>query len=248
MNQLLKYATLLVFLSIGCTRHFVPSAINASHCELKGAKDDSLTLITINKYKGKMNEGLKEVIAVSDSVLTKEGTESTLANFVMQAMEFYTGQNKPELKNNIIPIINKGGLRINLPKGPITVETIYELMPFDNEIVFIKISGKNLNEALQSFCANGKLFSKNIHFYIDKNKAINIQYHKELLADQAEYWIVLTDYLANGGDHSSFFKDPIEYHSSGVKLRDAIISYCRFLTKNNQSIIPYKDGRITVRK
>ena len=37
--------------------------------------------------------------------------------------------------------------------------------------------------------------------------------------------VITSDYLANGGDNMSFFKDKKQI-KVGIKLRDAIIDYC----------------------
>lgn len=83
---------------------------------------------------------------------------------------------------------------------------------------------------------------------MDKKNPINIKIFGQDWNENENYIIVTTDYLANGGDNCFFFENPVKTESTGVKLRDAIIDYCRNLTKLNKRIIPYKNGRITVSK
>lgn len=247
MNSLLKYTLIfLVFLS-GCTKHYQPTSTNATHIELKTVKPDSSTTVFIDNYKKVLDGKMNEVIAISDSILTKDGMESTLANFVLEAMDHYINSTKSE-SLQFITFVNRGGLRNNLPKGEITVRNIYELMPFDNEIVILKISGNKLKEALNSFCENGKLFSKNVSFQCDKKIAKSISFKNQVIVDSINYSIVTTDYLSNGGDNCYFFSQPHFSESTGVKLRDAIIEYCRFITNKKLHITPYRDGRITISK
>ena len=63
-----------------------------------------------------------------------------------------------------------------------------------------------------------------------------------------DYYVVTSDYLANGGDNCSFFGNPILYETTGVKLRDAIINYCEDLTKNNRHIYPHRINGIRISK
>lgn len=248
MKRFLKYGVALLILLSACKQQHHLSHTQATHSELKSIREDSLTAAIISPYKNKIDTQMNEVIAMCDSTLTKDGYESTLANFVMQAMDSFVFEKTPNYRAKTIAMVNRGGLRINLPKGEISVRTIYELMPFDNNIVILTISGKALKEALISFCDNGKLFSNNIEFYMDKKKPINIKIFGQDWNENENYIIVTTDYLANGGDNCFFFENPIKTESTGVKLRDAIIDYCRNLTKLNKRIIPYKNGRITVSK
>lgn len=196
-------------------------------------------------YKNKIETQMNEIIAYSDTILTKEGVESSLANFVMESMEMEFKQLSYDTIKQLICMINRGGLRNNLPKGDIKIGTIFEIMPFDNEIVILKISGKKLTEAINSFCENGKLFSSHIQFRIDHKKAINIHIGNIPINENEAYYILTSDYLAAGGDNSGFFAHPSFYQNTGVKVRDAMINYCRFLTKNKTTIKSKKDGRIT---
>lgn len=248
MNRILKYCILLTILLSACIHYYSPSKSTSSHLELIDLKDDSLTNAKILVYKRSLDTQMKEVIAVCDCTLTKNGMESTLANFVMLAIEHFCEENYPHLKNKIIPMVNRGGLRTNLNKGEIRIESIYELMPFDNEIVFLTISSTKFKESLDVFCENGKLFNSHISFNIIEKKPFNILIYNEKFDDKNQYLIATTDYLANGGDNSAFFENPILSQSTGIKLRDAIIEYCRFLTKNNKHILPYTNGRISISK
>ncbi len=245
MNRLLKYSILLFILLSACKHYYTPVQTIATHSELKDFKNDSVSIFFIAPFKKELDVKMNEVIAYCDSALTKDGTESSLANFVMNAVEYSVNKTNPELKK-IIPTVNRGGLRINLPKGDISVRTIYELMPFDNEIVILKLNPAKLKEAVNYFCDNGKLFTNYLEFYCDKKNGINLKIHGEILNENSEYTIITTDFLANGGDNCTFFSNPLYYSNTGIKLRDAIIDYCRYLTNKNLHIVPFKNGRISV--
>jgi 2',3'-cyclic-nucleotide 2'-phosphodiesterase (5'-nucleotidase family) len=63
-----------------------------------------------------------------------------------------------------------------------------------------------------------------------------------------DYWVVTSDYLANGGDSYNFFKDAKERKIMNVLLRNMIINYCEDITKLEQTIKPKLDGRIQLSK
>lgn len=48
-----------------------------------------------------------------------------------------------------IAITNSGGIRIDIPEGPISVATVYELIPFGNTLVTMNITGADLKKALE---------------------------------------------------------------------------------------------------
>jgi 2',3'-cyclic-nucleotide 2'-phosphodiesterase (5'-nucleotidase family) len=50
---------------------------------------------------------------------------------------------KRENKSISICILNNGGIRAILPKGNVTFEMAFEIMPFENSLVVIALRGSN---------------------------------------------------------------------------------------------------------
>lgn len=246
--RLLKYIVLAVVLTSACSKHFKPSSTQAYHYDLINIKNDSVSDARILPYKLNLHDEMNTVIAYSDSILTKDGFETTLGNFVLQAIQHYLDFNKTEIKTNYVIFTNRGGLRNSLPLGNIKKESIFELMPFDNEIVVLTIKGDKLKNGFKSVNENGKLLSWNLFCKIINNKVEDVRIGKSEFDSEKSYTVVTSDYIANGGDDSFFLSNPESYETTNVKLRDAIIEYCVFLTKQNTHIKPYKDGRITIEK
>ena len=87
------------------------------------------------------------VLAENETELIKAQSEGTLGNFIADAL----------LQKGIdyayhpidFAIVNNGGIRLpSLPSGNITVGKIYELMPFDNMIVVLKVSGNIVQQLM----------------------------------------------------------------------------------------------------
>ena len=247
MIRLLRYYLFLVILS-ACTSHLHVSEVKPTHYELKTSKNDSIALLNTLPYKTELDKEMKQVIAYSDSALTRDGFESSLGNFVLMATEEYINSNKKTYASNSIVILNRGGLRNNLPLGEITKGNIFELMPFDNEIVILKISGQKLSDCLKAMLKEKKLISWNLVMKVENEQPEDVFIYTKPFYINEDYYIVTSDYLAMGGDNCSFFGKPILYETTGVKLRDAIITYCETLTKNNKRIKPYRVGGIRISK
>ena len=247
MIRLLRYSIFLVILS-ACTAHFKVSEVKSAHYELKQSKNDSLIVLSTLPYKRQLDLEMKQVIAYSDSALTRDGFETSLGNFVLMAADAYINTNKKEIDGNCVLFVNRGGLRNNLPMGEITKGNIFELMPFDNEIVILTLSGQKLGESIAGMLKENKLISYHLSMDVKDKQAENILVNSILLDTNKTYKVVTTDYLAMGGDNCSFFGKPIAYEETKVKLRDAIITYCETLTKNNKHIKPEKFGAVRVSK
>ncbi len=247
MIKLLKYLLLPFLLLSACTRHFIPTQTKASYYEIKQFKSDSIANLRISPYKSSLDKEMNTVIAYSDSALTKDGYECTLGNFLLQAVE-HDINIKSDYKDKCVFIFNRGGLRNNLPFGEITKQNIFELMPFENEIVVLTIKGEKLMECIKAICTEGKLISFNLNFTIKDKSPIEIRVSGQDFDSSKNYYVVTSDYNANGGDNCTFFANPLKFENTNVKLRDALLMYCNYLTKNKAHITPFTNGRITISK
>lgn len=247
MIRLLRYGILLVIFS-ACKGHFQVSEIKPSHYEPKSSKNDSITLLNTLPYKQKLDLEMKQVIAYCDSNLTKDVNDVSLGNFACRTVEDYVRINRNEIAGKHIVILNRGGLRNNIPMGEITKGHIFELMPFDNEIVVLKITGEKLMDCIRSIIKDKKLISRNLSFTVKDNEASDIKIWGFPFNIKENYYIVTTDYLAMGGDNCFFFGKPIAYETTKIKLRDVMIDYCVMLTKINKHIIPERTIEIRISK
>lgn len=198
--------------------------------------DDSLL-----RYMKHIQAETNRLLVISEGVLVKEGAETTIGNFVCDALEHSAGRDS--LSGSIV-ILNRGGLRANLPEGKILVKNIFELMPFENEVVLLTVKGKEIL-TFASMLASKKHPFKGLNVVV-KNNIATVSYNGKPVAIDDEFKVITSDYLANGGDGFEFFKNAVHRVSTGKLVRNAIIDYCDHLQKNGLTIKPYKDGRLEI--
>ncbi|MBT5699560.1 MAG: 5'-nucleotidase C-terminal domain-containing protein, partial [Flavobacteriales bacterium] len=118
------------------------------------ASPDSLITSIIEPYKIGIDSVMNEVLCVSEIEMTKGRPESLLGNFVTDlCLDQYS-----YLAD--ICIMNNGGLRSTLPQGEITRGKIYELMPFENELVILELNTLELFDLIEYiFVREGEPFS-----------------------------------------------------------------------------------------
>ena len=83
---------------------------------------------------------------------------------------------------------------------------------------------------------------------MNNKKAIDFIIDNKPLEKLKIYTLVTSDYLLNGGDNFMFLKESTSVIYSGKRIRDAIIDYCTYLTKNNKQVKPYTDERLEISK
>lgn len=238
------FLSLLIFGS--CSKSYLKQKADFTHYSLKQNTESENAKITIAEYKVKVNAETEKVIGTSTDVLVKDGDESTLGNFVCDALKYSAAKEFKNLPVDVV-IINRGGLRANLPKGDIKVINIFELMPFENDLILVKISGQKLLEGLQIVFEKRHPFS-GIKIKAENNKITETTINGSSIDKDKIYTIVTSDYLAYGGDNFLFLKDPVTMEKSNLRIRTAITNYCIFLTESKKQIIPYTDGRLQISK
>lgn len=186
----------------------------------------------ISPYKGKLTSEMQEVLCFSPQKMVKNdgNMQSTLGN-LMADMCF-------EMSNPIFiektkatidfVLFNNGGIRASLPAGKITKEHAFKLMPFDNELVVVNLTGEKVLELTNYFIKNRKAHPvcKNVQLTIGENYN-HLKIKGETFDKNKSYNVLTTDYLQGGGDNMNFFKNPKQLTLLDYKMRDAIIDYFR---------------------
>ncbi len=212
---------------------------------------DSQLVYLYLPYKQKLEKNITRVISKTREEMIKSKPESNLTNFLADLLLEEGKRTLLEKGSNIEPDIsffNYGGIRTFLPKGEITVGKIFELMPFENEMVFLKLTGRQVQEFLDLIAAKGGDSVGGVRFIISDNKATEVEVGNNKLDLNREYWLVTNDYIASGGDGMKMLTQRKEIITTNLKIRDAIISYMEKKHQMNKEIYMKPDGRITYLK
>ncbi|PWD98118.1 5'-nucleotidase C-terminal domain-containing protein [Marinilabilia rubra] len=190
---------------------------------------------------------MNEVIGESKSDLFPDKPETPLSNFVADLLldaakkEIEATGKKPL---PIITVINVRGLRTAIPEGKITVEDIFSLMPFENQLVLLKLSGLNVRKLFQHMGESGGDGLAGASFTFSEGEVKNAKTGGQAIENEEFYYVATSDYLASGGDHYTIFQQAVEEYEFPSKIRDLIISHIRALSKKGELIDPATNKRI----
>lgn len=217
----------LLFL-ISCKPQLVVSEINAGNIAIDsgiGAVDAGLDAM-IKPYRDSIEHDMSKLVAVTSSAIVKGKPESKLTNLVsdilLEAGRKYCQEKRPDVKPDAA-YVNYGGLRAPLPQGNVTVGRVFELMPFENELVLLKVSGETLLQMADKIAARGGEGLAGLKLGIKNDRVSTFTLAGNPVDASATYWLVTNDYVANGGDQMSMFLNRIERIDTRLKLRDLII-------------------------
>jgi 5'-nucleotidase / UDP-sugar diphosphatase len=202
-------------------------------------KMDRKAALIVKEYNNKVKQKFSAVVGETSVDLTPgRGRESNLGDLTADAMRAATGCQ--------IGFENSGGIRATIPAGKITMEELYTAFPFDNLLVSMVLSGKQVREALEQggTMAFGGLQVSGITVTYDLSKAVGervmrAEINGEPLDEGRSYTVVTNDFLAAGGDKVSALREGknITY---GDTLLDALVTYL----KKHSPVSTKVEGRI----
>ncbi|MBQ9816694.1 MAG: bifunctional metallophosphatase/5'-nucleotidase [Proteobacteria bacterium] len=195
----------------------------------------------VSAYEAKMTENRCDVIGCLDTSIPHvyEG-ECALGNLVTDAMRAHFPQSD-------VAMINAGGIRIDMPKGSIYRENLNALMPFDNYLYLVEISGSDLLRALKvsSSLKHGTTQVSGIKYQIeagcsnpeDINGDGNVDnWENNCLCDGVlingqpidpakTYKLAISDFMLNGGDDHAGCFNSAKTIEEGPVVKKTMLDY-----------------------
>ena len=201
---------------------------------------------TIEPYREQIKAKMERVIGYSDTDLLKGRPESLLTNFVGDIIlhEGILIAKDRKLPVPVMSVVNTKGLRSPIKKGPVTIESIYRLMPFENKLVIMVLNGKEMQKLFDHMADFGGEAMGGATFGIKDGKPVNIKIGGKPFSPSKNYTIVVPDYISHGGDRYYMLKDIDDRYDTGVLIRNAIINGIEELTKQNKHITSTLDKRV----
>lgn len=210
-----------------------PYTINNSYNE--NATAEAL----IRPYREPMQASMAETLCYSSAPAVKGLPESTLGNLITDVLRSEIAH---EGQKADFCFLNTGGLRMEWPQGAITRNHVFELMPFENDLVMVRMNRNQIDTLLSGVASKGGAPLSGIRLQLSGNTVQ--KWMVPAKPDAEAYWLLTSDYLVNGGD-----KYKIRYESLirlNLKVRDGIQKALVQINKRGETLNPTLDGRTTV--
>lgn len=252
MAKYLKYlfkgslAVSVLSLMLSCSSGYkLVKANRAEYAINKDVAADSSVIKTYLPYKKQLDDEMNQVLGYSDVAMIKSNDmpETILGNFFSDAVLQQALKIDPTIDFSMPS--TKGGIRVDVPKGEIKLSNIFELMPFENELIAFTLKGTDVQNLLNFIAASNGQPIAGIRLKIVDRKPVDVFIQGKPFDPQKSYRVLTSDYIAGGGDNAMGFKNPIDKKVLGLKVRDAIINYVKDNQAAGKTINPKLDGRIT---
>ncbi|MBD3235248.1 MAG: hypothetical protein GF330_00905 [Candidatus Eisenbacteria bacterium] len=218
----------------GCASHpeagdrplALPAKARASQTRIDASlSSDPDVEALIAPYRSEFATRMSEVLASSPRPMRTDRPEGVLGALVADIM-LERARREADVTVHAA-VTNNGGLRTSWEAGPITLGLVYELMPFDNEIVLLRFTGRQILGLAGDLAAAGGEPVSGITFGLFDGVAREVEIAGAAPDPAADYWVATNDYLAGGGGHLEMLWAPQELRRTGVLLRDAIADALR---------------------
>ena len=193
---------------------------------------DSSIVKYYQPFKKNLEESLINTpISYSSETYKKNDGElnSTLSNLFADATYEMSNPvfNKMSGKNIDIVLLNNGGIRSIISKGNISEKTAFELMPFENSIVVLELSGLSIIKMID-YLRKVKLQHpiKGLQITLNNDYSVNeVKINGVSIENEKKYYVATTDYLLEGGDKMYFLAETTKTTDINYKMRDILIDY-----------------------
>tara|TARA_R110000868_G_scaffold3348_1_gene21753 strand:- start:234 stop:941 length:708 start_codon:yes stop_codon:yes gene_type:complete len=197
----------------------------------------------IKPYRDNIQKDLDSVLAYSvDSYSKSDGEFNTaIGNFMADAIYTETNPIFKSRTGNAIDMVflNIGSIRSIIPKGNVTARTIFEIMPFDNDIYIIAYKGNEIINLAKDIIENRQAHPiSKIKIVIDKSyNLVETTINNKEIDPSKTYYLAISDYMYNSRPNLWTPNDgvyPLNYY-----IRNILIDH----VKKTDTINPVVDDR-----
>ena len=187
---------------------------------------------------------VKEVIGYSEKEMLRYRPQCELSNWFTDFLRRKTAE-LTERKVDVA-IYNFGGIRTDMPQGPITVDDIMSMFPFRNTLCYVALKGADLRAIFEYLAQTQMQAVSGVQLVIRDQKLESVKVGGEPLDDKKTYGVATINFLLTGGDGLFIAKNALELIDSGVYVKDAIIPYIQRLTRESTAIEGKLDDRVVI--
>jgi 5'-nucleotidase len=189
----------------------------------------------LDPFQAKLNETLRQVLGHAVGDLSRStAEESHIGNLLADAIRAKT--------RTAIALVNAADPQTGIRKGPITGQTVLDVLPSERTLVTMRLSGAQIKRIL----ARAVMSVGGVRVKLDVTKPegkrlVSVRLEDGTAVKDKDFYSVTTDdYLLMGGDGYTEFADGIEIEDTGIRMRDAFAEHIARLG----TVAPRLDGRI----
>ena len=183
----------------------------------------------IDSMQAVAEKGMDEIVGHAGMHLSRVGAaQSIIGNLVMDAMLEESGAD--------FAFLNLGGVRDDIKGGPVTYRDVFDVLPFDSQVITMEIDGAKLKEILEVRVAGGRhglrIAGGEVEYskeYPDFERVTNLAIGGEPWDPDKIYTVATVDFLMQGNSGLTLLTEIPEKQITYkyTVIRDALANYFR---------------------
>lgn len=196
----------------------------------------------VKRYQDELSEALSKVVGETRTAITRaRDAESEMGNFLTDAM-------RTHVAGVDFAFANAGGLRADIDAGPITLEEVFTVLPFNNTLVLLDLTGAQVRQVLEEGAGSrfGVVQVSGLRWAYNPAAPFGSRFSVTLpggapLDPNATYRIATNNFMAAGGDQFTTLTRGSRVTDTGVSLVDTVVG----LLARSSPVDPQVEGRLT---
>ena len=188
---------------------------------------------------------VKTVIGYSTRPMTA-GPDGALGDWyideLMRAVSDSTG------KKVDIGFANRGGVRIDMPGGPVLYDDIMSMFPFKNHICYVALRGRDVRALFEQMASTAPQIVGGAEIVIKDRELASVTVDGEPLDDDRLYGVATLDFLLDGGDNYKVARNAEQVIECESYLYDTMLAYVKGLTAAGKPVEFEPRHWITIQK
>lgn len=192
----------------------------------------------ISRVEAKIDSLLDEVITTSTAAFSYSYTEeAAIGNLIADCMR--------ETAGTQVALTNSGGIKSSLNEGPVTLRNLYDILPFENNLMAVDLYGWQLENLIEESLSGktGFLQASGINCtYSSSNppgfRIIQIDVNNQPLEFAATYSVAINDFM-----HSNDIDWPELANAKNPQVKGLIRENLEKYLRRNPSLTPVAEKR-----
>ncbi|MBG6218803.1 5'-nucleotidase [Arthrobacter sp. CAN_A6] len=200
----------------------------------------------VDDYQAQLGAELGQTVGAATTSIQRgasRAVESEMGNFVTDAM-------RNHLDGVDFAVTNAGGLRSDIDEGPITLAEVYGVLPFNNTLVTMSLTGAQVRQVLEEGANSpyGTAQVSGVKWAYNPAAPFGARVTSVTLPDgtpldpAASYRVATNNFMATGGDEFTTLTQGTNTVDTGINLVDTVVRYL----ETNSPVDPQVEGRLTV--
>lgn len=251
MGWLWSLSLVALVLLASCHTRYAVTEVEARRVAMDTAWDarpceEALTLLA--PYKAGVDSVMGEVKGVAAVSMDRFRPESPLSNLIADVLRQAAASVLGRPAD--VGLVNVGGIRNVLTAGNITTQNIYEILPFENSLCVLTLSGADLKELCANIAARGGEGVSGLNLVISADgRLLEARVGGQPVDEGRTYTVGTIDFLAEGNDGMQALTRASQRQCpEGATLRGLFMDYVERQTAAGRKIEARVEGRVVVKQ